>query len=1052
MAPSHVPDDPLSLQGQDIYNHPHYANLFSRSNQYGTPSWDQFNQTHSALLPQGSDTQSWHQNPQPVPQQPYTSLGSPYGNTNQSYQTASPFQYSQYNNHGPLSNYGHQSPAVDPALIRQQQQSPYQQVVRNSTPQGQPTVTPQALQQNGASLPNGRSTSSPFQIPKSTTEMFAQRPNPQIAAVQPVTNPKYEIPKGKKSGGYSVIDQAALANATKSTPLNKLINLGTEPLHLAVNRTALPTYTARQSVKEVKKAGSDNRKFLDKHVKKSSSRKFLLQKSSAGGRLALGSPSSLKREISDSESSSESSDESETSDDDLEVDEPSPLPASRPDEPHAAVRYDVIKASWYPRNSLPGKEKVQESLRSLWEVLNTIQKRWRADSRAVTEAEEQKKMGELPVLKSRVTGQRDLLQSALRSLLDFGHPDVVYQLGLIKQWLYLCYQFLANRYKVKDYDGGLSTVIYEALARGAGTLSNELLDETKLMKALVQMKKNANERNKTLIQQIIDGAAARSRKAKAEITDAKIANAKRPMNQSAGGTPSEGPAVKKMKAPESAPSPVKKAAVFTPGSKAPTTATTASQKRPGERSAMPAVKARQVVNKPSSFFSTLNAASKKPTPAAASATSKSSAPQKPVTPAVKDKKPVSTAKPSFSFADTMAQLLKPTEDAAPTPKPEKQLPPETAEEKAKRLRKESRRHLRVTFRPDASLVSIRYFSHDPEEELGHEANFVRDAGDIGGEGRMFKQHRDMVEEEDDDEEMEVELRAWNDPSSVDFIVVDAAERERNYEPYGGGERKPDCPEKQANQQRENSTLMVFYSHPSDIPSTPREPADMADEQQPPSKEFGAPPQFIIDRLPKSANPTPVADFSSLESVFRQYAQPPTAPTPAPVPAPAPAPAPAAPTVDLASILSALSSQQAQAPALAPIPPPPSAVPGLDLSSLLSIMQQNNPGGASAPPNWPQFPQMFAPQQQAPAVMMQPQAPHNPQQNGNSKRQRDDGSNERGHGSSKRQRGGRNAHHSSHNPHNRDENRDRPHKVVPCKFFAEGKCTKGDDCTFIHDRN
>ena len=110
------------------------------------------------------------------------------------------------------------------------------------------------------------------------------------------------------------------------------------------------------------------------------------------------------------------------------------------------------------------------------------------------------------------------------------------------------------------------------------------------------------------------------------------------------------------------------------------------------------------------------------------------------------------------------------------------MPNETAEQKAKRLRKEARRHLRVTFRPDASLVAIKYFSHDPEEELGHDENFTRDAGDLGGEGHMFKQHKEL-EEDDDDDDDETEYRPWAEPSQVDFSVVDAEERLRTLRRY-----------------------------------------------------------------------------------------------------------------------------------------------------------------------------------------------------------------------------------------------------------------------------
>lgn len=675
------------------------------------------------------------------------------------------------------------------------------------------------------------------------------------------------------------------------------------------------------------------------------------------------------------------------------------------------------------------------------------------------------------MLKSRVTSQRDLLQSALQTTLEFAHPDILFNVGKIKPFLYLCYQFLANRFKMQDYDGGLPSVIYQVLARGAGTLTNELIEETKLVKALNSMKKNANDKNKALIQQIIDGAAAGSKKPKVSSPPRDAAGdlkgAKRPASQPADRPSAEGAVIKKLKSSEAVAGSVKKAVPAAPVSKATAAAVATSQKRPAEKPTSAPVKARgnQVVNKPSTFFSTLNATNKKPAPPTAppTTTSKSTTQSKPAAPAAKDKKPTPTpaTKPAFSFAETMAQLLKPKEEAPSPAKAEKKLPPETPEEKAKRLRKESRRHLRVSFRPDASLVSIRYFHHDPDEEIGHDENFVRDAGDIGGEGRMFKQHREL-EEDDEDDEPEVTYRQWKDLTAVDFSVVDDEERKRNFEPYGGGLRKPDCPEKNANQTRENSTLMVFYTHPSDIPSSPREPLESRGEQDLQPRELGAPPPFVLERSPKPVAPT--TDYSNLESIFNQFASTnltPAQPTATQAPYVPPQPA-AAPTPNLSDILKSLqtpSNQQAPVP----IPTPASAptltsqpasgfsISGVDFNAIFSAMQQGASGGAVFPPaplGWPPtqaFPLPQSQQQQAsPAFQQQQPSQPNQQPNGGAKRQRDEGNNshERGQASFKKQKGNKNHHYSG----------EKPHKVVPCRFFQKGQCTKGDDCTYIHDRN
>ena len=64
--------------------------------------------------------------------------------------------------------------------------------------------------------------------------MFAQRAG---STTQQVSNPKYEMPQVSKSGGFYFFDQSAVAKATKSTALNKLVTFGSEPLHLAANRS-----------------------------------------------------------------------------------------------------------------------------------------------------------------------------------------------------------------------------------------------------------------------------------------------------------------------------------------------------------------------------------------------------------------------------------------------------------------------------------------------------------------------------------------------------------------------------------------------------------------------------------------------------------------------------------------------------------------------------------------------------------------------------------------------------------------------------------------------
>ena len=354
---------------------------------------------------------------------------------------------------------------------------------------------------------------------------------------------------------------------------------------------------------------------------------------------------------------------------------------------------------------------------------------------------------------------------------------------------------------------GLSLTFLKLMVR-CTTIDRALLEKVKLDKVLSKLIKKPDEKIKALAQKILDSVASSS-KAK----DVPNKPSPVPVNGVSKGTtasssaarPSESlrkqrdnatptlPA-KKAAAPLSKPGSVvsaKSAAISSRGAQALKEAAAAKAATNNTAINAPAIKVKvnHVVPKTSSFFANLQSASKKPGTSNAAKAAQQNDPKirydssplqsswiyiltitsKPI-----DSKSLapstSTApppppKPTFSFAETMANLTKPKE-VEPSVKPAENLPPETEEEKAKRLRKEERRKLRVSFKPDDTLVDIRYFVHDPEEEVGPDDNMIRDVGDIGSEGRILKMHKGM-DEMDEDEDFttnEVTLAPWTSPS------------------------------------------------------------------------------------------------------------------------------------------------------------------------------------------------------------------------------------------------------------------------------------------------
>ncbi|KAI7452470.1 hypothetical protein KC368_g3156 [Hortaea werneckii] len=656
--------------------------------------------------------------------------------------------------------------------------------------------------------------------------------------------------------------------------------------------------------------------------------------------------------------------------------------------------------------------------------------------------------------------------------------------------IFVCYQFLLDRFKAEDLNGQLSRAILELLALFT-TLSNATLEKTHLVKVLPRYVKMGDAKTAGYAKRITANAAnATKEKEKAAnappskpTTDAKTVSASPPQKKAepepvagikrSASTAGDGGAQKKMALGAPKPNGALGAPKLNGATTVKKTTTTGDGAKPATTSATPATKTKQVTAKPSNFFSTLQSA-KKPgtsikTGAPAQATGTKPAEKRTTSSTTSTAKPAST----FSFAETMANLSKPKEEK-PAPKPEKEAPPETPEQKAKRLRKEARRQLHVRFADSEDLVQVRYFTHDPEEELGHEDSQMRDVSDAGGEGRALKQHQDQmdVDEEDDDgdkeEGKEQSLIEFKEPLPIDFSDIDAEDRQRNYIKFGG-ELVPESSERAAREQYEANTLIVFYTDEKDIPSDPSEPANPYDGEETAvdRKDFGMPEAQYLERARQKkasgttqryADPQHAQPGYSLAQYFAsRQQQPPQSQTP---PAHAQAPPPpqqATPQFDLQSLLSNLQnvlpqqqSQPQQAPPLnsfgaaaAPVqqpqqqpfpqPQPQSTDSGqhIDLTAILAAMNTQNLTSQQQPGASSSTAPMFNPAAGGFQNQQQQQ-----QQSGGS-----GSGNGVGNGSEPPQQQKR----------WRDQgDKNKFFKTKVCKYWQEGRCMKGDGCTYLHE--
>lgn len=606
------------------------------------------------------------------------------------------------------------------------------------------------------------------------------------------------------------------------------------------------------------------------------------------------------------------------------------------------------------------------------------------------------------------------------------------------------------------------------------------MDTSKLAKVLPRFLKGEAS-TKALVKEIQSNAALATKKRKESLAKA----AAKPGNEANGKSVGAIAGVKRSSAVDAkGASPVKKLATTATHSTAkpsaadtkPAASTTPAAKPKVITSAASSVNLADFLKPASKKSGTSNAAreaAKKNAEAPSATNAKKAAPTSAAAQAQ-----TASSTPAYDFAATLAGVKK-IKDPEPS-ESDRALAAETEEQRAKRLRKQARRRLTVRFKPDAELEEVRLFHHDPDEELGHDSNQVRDAADLGSEGRMFKLKAQGAMDNDSDEDEDDQASArFSAPypylSGVDISEFPEDHREYLFEPDGPTPRQ--SKERDAQIQREGDVLMTFYTSRDEIPPTPAEPSEEPPASTVPPKAFGAIPESSkpedVDfaarveanqqaaRSTSAAGPTPSAALSSsLNGLLASLSQ---NNTPAPMhgasqspfnlnwtpnaygPGYNPYPQAGAPN------LSAILDQFATQPQAVQQAPAPSSVP--DVSAILAAVQSSF-GQPAPPPNmqpdWLQSNNAYA--TAAPVVPAFGQAPPALDtatvSNANHKRSRSEEEDD----VSKRQKiSDRGPQVSQSQPQQPTRGGYEPPKfILPCRFYKDGKCLKGANCTYRHD--
>ena len=527
----------------------------------------------------------------------------------------------------------------------------------------------------------------------------------------------------------------------------------------------------------------------------------------------------------------------------LEEERNKPLRAAvRPTDPVEAAVWDTIGTVHFDQSATKSSSIVAERVRQAGDIFIKLRGEMNQAKQEVDQAiKEQKPEAQLTSLKADVEKKKEALYRALDATLEHADDSVLDNLGGHQKLITSLVNILITSIKTSDFSGKLAKIVLELFTHFP--MTKKIAETTNFDTVRKRFADKGDDEVKQLVKEIsakvkkvlkssegesvtgYTGTSAASRATKVSGASGKVASAGKRVRDD---DPSSADArvVKKIAVEPGSSSLSRKlaqpklqlqSASKTTAAKAAAASIQMDKTRPV---AKPAAKPAASGGDSPSVSTDDNKT--EPKKASTKADASKAAPVKTET---KPPAPKMGAAPSSSVLSGIASLL----DSINAPRPV--TPPtaakdikepdvnETAEEKAKRLRKEARRKLRVTWKPDSELVQTRIFEKVDGEDSGRDVNMIRDAADDRAEGMMLKQGMSVEEEEDDDD---IPYQPWTEPMDIDFSNLSEETRKKNYVNRGGTVAFK-TQEQDFISQREQRELMAIYADVADMPETPKSP-------------------------------------------------------------------------------------------------------------------------------------------------------------------------------------------------------------------------------------